>query len=88
MATPRLTAPQQGRASGDGVYSYFQNTLPRFASSATTLLTGSVRYMMPSTTSGVAWNGSSELAWKIHASSSWSTFSGVIWSSVVYRLLE
>ena len=57
------------------MYSYFQNTLPRLASSATTLLTGSVRYMIPSTTRGVAWNASSELAWNTHDNSRSSTLS-------------
>ena len=38
-------------------------------------------YMMPSTTSGVASNFSSERAWKTHFSSRFFTFCGVICAS-------
>ena len=38
IATPRLLAPQQTRASGAGVYRYCQNTRPVLASTAMTSL--------------------------------------------------
>ena len=60
IATPRLTRPQQGRASAAGVYVYFQKTRPEAASSAMMVFGASTVYMIPSTTSGVASNFSSD----------------------------
>ena len=73
IATPRFTRPQHGRDSDDGLCSYRQKALPDLASSATTVLGASVRYMMPSTTSGVVSNFSSDWAWNTHCSSKSST---------------
>ena len=62
IATPRLTRPQHGRASRDGEYEYSHLISPVAASSATMSLGACVRYMVPSTTSGVVSNFSVERA--------------------------
>jgi hypothetical protein len=54
IANPRFTDPQHGFTSAGILCRNIQNTRPVFASRATTSLIGWVRYMIPSTTSGVA----------------------------------
>jgi hypothetical protein len=56
-----------------------QNGRPVAASSATTLLGASTVYMMPSTTSGVASNFSSDRACQTHCCWRFLTLAGVIW---------
>ena len=64
-----------------------QKIFPVTASSATTSLGGCTVYMIPSSTSGVASNFSSERTWKTHCCSRFLTFSGVICESALWRWL-
>ena len=58
-----------------------QMRCPVRASSAVTVLGGSVRYMMPSTTSGVVSISAPPPTWYPHSTRSFGTVVRLIWSS-------
>src|ERR1700677_2096394 len=73
----------------DGVY--FQICSPVVGFTANTSSTPSVTYITPLTTSGVisiALVGPPVPVWKTHASFSWETLAGVIWSMLWNREFE
>src|SRR6185369_15802026 len=88
METPRFTRPQQGRASRDGEYEYNHLISPVAASSATTSLGAWVRYITPSTTSGVDSNFSRDRAWNAHCNWRLPTLPGVICVNGLYLWLS
>ena len=89
-ATPRLTTSQQAFTahSGGTLGSYFQSRAPVAALRATTLLHAVVKYITPSTTSGVASCPRRVSRSKYHQRPSWPMLWSLTWLSGLKRCSE